>query len=167
MDSSGCSSWLAPRSRRIAVAGAILGAVLVGSSAGTAPQAVAAAPAHAVASPPVANGDVVVSVGHLLFGARLHLKHRLLHARDRARIRIDIWVASNTTRPRLVWLKADGVALADCMGKQLRRGTVNRLRCTLIVPSDPRTTKAHVRVRVCTGQGVFEHSYLVRIAPSR
>lgn len=126
----------------------------------------AAVPAYAVASP-AAAGDVVVSVGHLLFGARLHLRHRILHPRDRVRIRIDIWVASNTTRPRLVWLKADGVALADCTGKQLRRGTVNRLRCTLIVPSDPHTTRARVRVRVCTGQGVFEHSYSVPIAPRR
>jgi hypothetical protein len=165
MDSFGGNSWLASRSPRITVAFVVLAAVLVGGAAQNTPQAAAAAPVQALSSPAGAQGDLVVSVGHLLFGQRLHLKQWPAHPRDRVKIRIDIWVAPNTTRPRLVWLKADGVAVVGCTGWQLRRGTVNRLRCTMIVPPDPKRMRAHIRIRVCTGQGVFEHSYLVRIAP--
>jgi hypothetical protein len=112
------------------------------------------------------HGNLQLTVAHVVFGRTLHLRARQVHRGQRYLIRIDIWVAPNTSDPRVVLLRGHGVRLSDCSRRLLRPGSVTKIWCRLDVPWDGQHSRPGVEVVVKTGQGVFGWLFEVRVVPA-
>lgn len=154
-------------SRRVSLTGALASALLF-----AAPTPLHAQPTTEMAalgvvetattdSGPDDGGNLSVTIGYVIYGTKLHFGSWPIHPGDRVSIRIDIWVAPNAGRARLELLKGDDVQLVDCSGLKLQTGRVNRIRCTLVVPSRTHDNYAHIHIRVETCHGTVQHRFRV------